>query len=76
MSVDKLTSNFPKFDMDEASKVAFATGAALDDRSHAADDHFAYCNCAEKHPGRPSDISVGCGSRAYVKPPPTDYSDD
>jgi hypothetical protein len=30
---------------------------------------FARCNCGEKHPGRPSEITGGCGQAARIDAP-------
>ena len=32
---------------------------------------FARCNCGEKHPGRPSELTGGCGQRCRIEPPPS-----
>jgi hypothetical protein len=31
---------------------------------------FARCNCGEKHPGRPSELTHGCGQCAVIELPP------
>jgi hypothetical protein len=30
---------------------------------------YARCNCGEKHPGRPPDITRGCGQWGLIQPP-------
>jgi hypothetical protein len=30
---------------------------------------FARCDCGEEHPGRPTELSRGCGRWAYIDPP-------
>ena len=31
---------------------------------------YARCDCGEKHPGRPPQLTKGCGQRALIEPPP------
>lgn len=34
--------------------------------------HLARCNCGGDHPGRPPEVTRGCGQKAMIDPPPED----
>lgn len=73
ITVLKEGSVITRLDMTEEDRqglLVLAEEAPMIVRGQEGPQFFARCDCGEKHPGRPPDLTRGCGSWAFIDPPP------
>jgi hypothetical protein len=72
ITVDRHHGGTLRVNQDRAEEAELESIVIAEGGSDQRHGRFARCNCGEHHPGRPAQITHGCGQWAYVNPPPAD----